>query len=383
MLKRDLASAVDMQNHYDYAKSLLTEAVYRRLFPGCVYGVVTPNASFVLAVGNHTYEEDSQAVTTGDFFDVASVTKSIPTSVLILRLIDEGVICRNTLDDPLRNYLPEFSGPYSEDVTIRHLLSFGIELNLTEKLESLDDVAEIEGAIMTAGLTRPPGLFRYANSTSFIAMRLIEKLYGMPYKLAAEKFVFDPLGIKGGFLSGNLDLQNVVPTEDGQHGLIHGVVHDEFSRHLFGKNGTISGAAGLFLNGEDGKKILESFCSPDGKQLFGKSEKLFGVSRFGESGFAGQIRTNQLSDPSHIYGLGFDILHDSYGPCACCTKDTMLITGFTGSVIMLQPSRGRGFFLFSNATFPKRHHRTEGRSPLYDLRQKLFHSLQVCKHCHE
>ncbi len=383
VLTRDFSCALDVSEHEKYVKGLLAKAVDTHLLPGGVYGAVTPKGSVLIPFGSQTYDPGSPVVTEKNFFDVASVTKSIPTSILILRLIDQGIICHKGFDEPVSMYLPELSGQYSEMLTIGHLLSFAFELNLTERLEKLGELEEIEQAIMTAGLVRPPGFFHYANTTSFIAMRLIESLYKTSYEDAARRFVFEPLGLDGGFLSGKMSLSNVSPSENGVDGLIHGVVHDEFSRHIFRVSKKQSGAAGLFLNGDDGIKILRSFCGAKFPSILGQYENLFGVSRFGANGFMGEIRKNQLNDPSHRYGLGFDILDRSYGPCGHCTDKTMLITGFTGCHLMLQPSRGVGMFLFSNATFPKRHHRSEGKSPIFELRRAIFHSLQVCKHCFE
>jgi CubicO group peptidase (beta-lactamase class C family) len=377
ILNKDYACALDKNAHVDFAQSLLLEGVSNKLFPGGVYGAITSDFEVLIPFGSHTYYTGLAPVTGATFYDVSSVTKSFPTSLLLLRLINQGSICKDTLDEPLAKYMPEFIG--GDMVTVRNLLSFGFELNLTSRLELLGGYEEIQRAIMNAGLARKPGFFRYSNSASFIAARLIERLYDKSYEDAAKEFVFEPLSLDGGFLSSKpLSPLEVAPSE----GNVCGVVHDEFSRHLFLGDGVQSGAAGLFLNGEDGMKILREFCrNSGGRKVLGDSYQ--SPTRFGEYGLWGEIKKNQLSDPEFVYGLGFDILDKEYGPCGCCTGDTALITGFTGCTIFLQPGRGKGFFLFTNSVYPQRRTRVEGKSPLYDLRQKLFHSLQVCKQCLE
>jgi CubicO group peptidase (beta-lactamase class C family) len=379
MPTKDYAYSVDQQMHIAFAKNLLLAGVDDGLFPGGVYGAITPDFEVLIPFGNHTYNTDASSILVDErtFYDVSSVTKSFPTSLLLLRLINQGHICRETLDETLDRYLPEFRG--GDSVTIKNLLSFGFELNLASRLELLGGYKEIHTAIMNAGIARSPGNFRYSNSASFIAARLIEKLYQKPYEDAAREFIFEPLSLSGGLLSGKMELSSVAPSEEGS---IHGVVHDEFSRHLLLGDGIHSGAAGVFLNGEDGMSILREFCRNNGgRKILGDPYQ--SLRRFGDRGIWGEMRSNQLNDPEFVYGLGFDILDKEYGPCGCCTEDTVLITGFTGCTIFLQPGRGKGFFLFTNSIYPKRRTRVEGKSPLYELRQKLFHSLQVCKHCLE
>lgn len=390
--KRDRTSPVDEKEHMKYVRDLLEEAVANELAPSFSYGAYYHSSSHhfwqrQIFVGGHTYEKGSPRVTAESFYDVASLTKTLPTSLLLLRLIDEGVICTETLDEPIQKYLPEFRGRLADLVTVKHILSFAIKLD-TElgrgqgagRIESLVGIGikGIHARIMASGLAYPPGFFAYHNTTSYIAARLIEKLYGMPYEEAADKFIFKPLGLEGGFLSGKLPLHLVTPTEMDGCMAIHGMTHDEFSRALEIMDGPKSGSAGLFLNGNDGMNILRNFCG------FNEERKLFGKltqrtpARFAPYGLFGQMRTNQLSDPEHIYGLGWDILDREYGDCACGPESTLLITGFTGCVIMIQPTQHRGFFLFSNSTFPHRRPKVGDKSPLYELRRKIYLSLQSC-----
>lgn len=391
--KRDRTSPVDEIMYTDYVDALCEEAIRNGLFPGCTFGAFYDAGSgyhwqYHRSYGTHTYDAGSPQVTNETFYDVASVTKTFPTSLLLLRLIDEGVICNETFDEPIQQYLPEFQGPWTKEVTVKHILSFAIKLDTNElgkgfgweRVESLVNLGpdRIQEIIMKSGLARPPGLFAYHNTTSYIARCLIEELYNMSYKHAAEKFILRPLGITGGFLSGRIAPELVPPTEMQDDQLVRGVVHDEFSRALQLMGGIPSGSAGLFLNGNDGMQILRNFCQVNVTKLFNKMVSRT-PGRFGGNGLAGQMRTNQLSDPDHIYGLGWDILDPSYGQCACGPESTMLITGFTGCVIMLQPTLRRGFFLFSNATFPHRHGEINGKNALYDLRRNLFLGLQSCK----
>jgi len=81
----------------------LQRAVQERVFPGCVLGIVnTQGERHILPVGHLTYESDAPLVTENTLYDLASVTKAIPGSSSLLKLIDEG---RLGLEDRLFEYV--------------------------------------------------------------------------------------------------------------------------------------------------------------------------------------------------------------------------------------------------------------------------------------
>lgn len=386
LLPRDFSSGLHEDEHRERVDYLIGAAMKRGIFSACVYGVVHHDTGpfsweFVKAYGHQMFDSSSEEVTPNTLFDVSSVTKSIATNMLLLRLIDNGTIMN--VDTPIKNWLgDQLVGDGMERVTVRHILSFGLHLDLNEPLHAMNSARLIRKKILSAGIFKPLGHFRYSNSTSFIAKLLIESIYNMPYEKAVEDFIRKPLELSGGLLSGEMDLRNVVPTQRlNDDSLIHGVVHDPFTRNYLRLSGQYTGAAGLFLSGNDGMKILRSMCYvPEAPRLFGQSDKLFGSSRFGEYGFGGFIRSNHLSDPDgHIYGLGFDILHPSYGPLDHLAKSAMLITGYTGCNMLFQPQYQQGFFLFTNSTFPNDKHAPGRQNPLYELRKQLFHLMQTDK----
>ena len=100
------------------------QAIEERVFPGCVIGVVRSNGEReVFPFGNLTYERDSPAVRGDTVYDVASITKSIPTASLALTLAAEG---KFALGDKLVTYIPEFRSKWREEITLEHLLRYGI-----------------------------------------------------------------------------------------------------------------------------------------------------------------------------------------------------------------------------------------------------------------
>jgi CubicO group peptidase (beta-lactamase class C family) len=72
------------------------------------------------AFGRLTYDRDAEAATPDTVFDLASLTKVIATTTLVMRAVDDGVL---SLDDPLASRLREWRGSDREMVTIRDALA--------------------------------------------------------------------------------------------------------------------------------------------------------------------------------------------------------------------------------------------------------------------
>ncbi len=100
-------------------------AIDEKVFPGCVVGVVTRDGErTVLPFGTLTYETNSPKVVSETIYDVASLTKSIPTSSLALMLIDSGKL---KLIDRLIDFIPEFRNSDRENVLVKHLMTYTLD----------------------------------------------------------------------------------------------------------------------------------------------------------------------------------------------------------------------------------------------------------------
>ena len=94
--------------------SVLERAVANKVFPGAVVGVYRESTQKVIPFGTLDY---SDPVTKDTIYDVASITKAIPTSSLALSLVDSGQL---SLENTITEYIPEFRHSM---VTIWHLLT--------------------------------------------------------------------------------------------------------------------------------------------------------------------------------------------------------------------------------------------------------------------
>ena len=100
--------------------SMILDAMQIKAFPGAQ--LVIGDREGLLYARNYGYHDYSRKreVTDRDLYDVASCTKVVSTTFVVMRLYDRGLL---RIDDPLVKYLPEFAGTTAESVTLGELLT--------------------------------------------------------------------------------------------------------------------------------------------------------------------------------------------------------------------------------------------------------------------
>jgi CubicO group peptidase (beta-lactamase class C family) len=136
-------------------------------------------------------------------FKVASITKSF-TAVLILQLYEQGKI---DLNQPIKTYLPAYTGEGAEKVTIHHLLTHtsgieNVEKNETEKFQKpwFDiyqkpyTTEQILTKFCSGKLVSEVGKkFDYNNGEYIILGKIIENIYNKPYEDVLKQQILAPL----------------------------------------------------------------------------------------------------------------------------------------------------------------------------------------------
>jgi CubicO group peptidase (beta-lactamase class C family) len=320
----------------------LKRAIAEKVFPGAVVGVVRRGGErSLIAEGRFTYEEGSRAVTEDMLYDVASITKSIPTGCIALKLIEEGKL---GLEDKLAKYLSEYKNNYTDETLIKHLLTYSVILDFPIPGFSVEKAMpeEIRHNLLTTNLKYPPGeKAQYTNSPALLLSLAIERITGSTVdKLGAEYF-FDPLGMRNSTFFPT-DKESIPPTEiDEWRGLVQGVVHDETSYVLAREHPV--GCAGLFSNAPDILTFLEMLLN----------EGSLADTQYFKSETVRQMHTNQLSLPDISMGLGWE-LNEPRFMGASARPSTFGKTGFTGTLCIIDPEREVAFVILSNRTYPKR-----------------------------
>jgi CubicO group peptidase (beta-lactamase class C family) len=321
----------------------INRAILEKVFPGCVVGFVSPHAEQTIAAfGTHTYDVSSSSMKQDSIFDVASITKAIPTSSLALQLIDKGMLHP---DDRLITYVPEFSNSSREKVLIRHLLTQTLNYNF--RLSALKDAGSdgILNAIFTTEFPNEPGSsFFYTNATSILLGMVVEKLNKECLAVTAQREFFDPLEMeRTSFFPDQFRKQDIVPSEiDAWRGrMVWGEIHDESAFVLRQK--MVAGSAGLFSTAPD---LMRFF------QMLLNNGKWQGRRYFSDNSIR-QMQTNQIPGLGLYAGLGWELNQKRYMG-SFCTSQTIGKTGFTGCVCICDIPRQTAMVLLTNYTFPAR-----------------------------
>jgi CubicO group peptidase (beta-lactamase class C family) len=143
-------------------------------------------------------------VTQVDRWHIGSITKSM-TATLVARLVESGRLSWDqTLESALGETAPQMRAEY-KGVTLRHLLShrsgLPAHIPLPELLrfsrDSVDARGERRAYAQTALAMTPEGApgakFVYSHSGYVVAGLMIERELGVPWEVALERYIFQPL----------------------------------------------------------------------------------------------------------------------------------------------------------------------------------------------
>jgi CubicO group peptidase (beta-lactamase class C family) len=322
------------------------KAIADNIFPGVVIGIVYASGQRILMpFGKLTYDENASAVREDTIYDIASVTKSIPTASLALHFLDEGKL---KLTDKLSTFVPEFRNSDRDLVTIKHLLTYtvgGYPLS-AYKMKTPQELYE---TIMTRDFSVKPGTgFLYANVPAFLLGLVVEKIGGHTLDNLALELFFKPLHMeRTSFFTRQFNSDDIAPTEiDSWRGLVCGSVHDESAYVFTEKGGKAVGHAGLFSTAPDLLNFLEMFLN----------EGDYHGHHYFSSEIIRALATNQISELNATTGLGWQLAEAGkegfMGRFA--GRHTFGKTGFTGASVVCDIERGVAFTILSNCIYPKR-----------------------------
>jgi CubicO group peptidase (beta-lactamase class C family) len=298
-------------------------------------------------------------------YDVASVTKSIPGSLALLKLLDDEWLA---LDDPLVKYVPEFdTDPAKRAVTLRHLLTYTLDLDVPAMssliLRGPDAIIE---HIIRAPLKAVPGsAYRYNNATALFTHLIVKCVTGKTLDQFADEVLFNPLGMtRTTFSPLRFSLSDIAPTEvsEWRGELMWGKVHDESTSVLQQKD--IVSIAGLFSTAPDMLQVVEMLLCG------GES----GGRRFFAESLVREMGKNQFPESTFFTGLGWEINEQYF--MGNHAADCFGKTGFTGCSVTVNQKLGVGVVLLANAIHPKRPESSASRNLLRsDLANIIFDTM--------
>ena len=363
--------------NFSKADSILSQAV----------GTITPAAQLVIrhqggvvhdvAMGFLDPETKVRPVNAETLFDLASLTKLFTTTAFML-LVEQGKV---SVDDPVCNVLPEFSGmrpiqPYENPlawgetvsvadqagmvdagkVTFRNLLAHNSGLPAWRAFKDQPDAESATRLALDTFFSYPLGERVLYSDVGLILLGLaLSTLTGSPLEEAIYQRVTKPLELSAHYQpTVPFQLaQNIAPTEfcKWRRRRIVGEVHDESAWRL----GGVAGHAGLFGHAHD-------------------------VAAFGQSFLdASLLRREAISEMTRLQaefdctrrGLGFALWSpDPEASSNPFSPSTFGHTGFTGTCLWVDPARALVVALLTNEVYNGR----EGRR-IADLRVQIHRAI--------
>ncbi|PWK29124.1 serine hydrolase domain-containing protein [Actinoplanes xinjiangensis] len=293
------------------------------------------------------------AMRTDSIFDLASLAK-VYTSILLLQQVDKGTV---DLDAPVVRYLPGFTGTGKGRITVRMLLTHTSGLPVGATVKGLPSPAARRAAVLATPLVKnatPGTVYRYSSVGLMVAAQIVERVTGTGLDAALKAGITGPLGLRGtGFtplkwLSRNDQAARLAATDArSSRGLLRGVVHDDVANQM----GGVIGSAGLFGTARDVAVI--------GRLLLGGGT--YGGRRLLSAAIVKEMLTNQNKglpavDPDRPgrpsdHGLGVT-LRQPWFMGALSSPGTFGHTGFTGTSLLVDPSRKLVLALLTNRAHP-------------------------------
>lgn len=332
-------------------RSLLEGAVEEGVFPGARLLVSHKGRCvFDYTVGWRRIIPDRKPLLPHTIFDLASLTKPLATTLVLMGLVDRGSIA---LDEPLALRFPDQPlGPKSK-ITVRDLLChrsgmaawrpFYIDVSgLPEK----ERKAYIRRRIMELPLEAPPGSKTLYSDLGFMVLEwIIERTVGSDLGPYVTEGLLAPLGLGMIFPAGRrlpFPDETYAATEDCpfRGRVLEGETHDEnawslggFAGHagLFGTAYAVDRLLNLALENYYGERL--DLCSPDTiRQFFKRQDPQWGT-----------------------WALGWDTPSDKGSSAGSLfSKNTVGHLGFTGTSVWVDLERRITVTFLTNRVHPTR-----------------------------
>ena len=166
-------------------------------------------------------------------FDVASLTKPVVTTTLLMMLREKGML---NLNDSVQLHLPVFNGREKERITLKHLLTHISGLPAWANLyESVENSEEARTRLLNIPLEFSPEKKMIYSCLGFLVLgEVISKITGKRLSNLFNDKIAKPLKLHNSMFSPEKklnDLSKIAPTENCafRKKLLRGIVHDENS----------------------------------------------------------------------------------------------------------------------------------------------------------
>jgi serine-type D-Ala-D-Ala carboxypeptidase len=326
---------------YDTVAKVLDRALTDSAFPGAIAVVGNHDGVLVERAVGHIDWSPSPAPDDHTLWDIASLTKVTGMTAAMMQLVEQGKI---DLDAPAQRYIPEWTGPNKERVTVRHLLTHSSGLPAFKPYDKITTNADSIAKLMFATPldTLPGARMVYSDIGAYMLGRLVERVSGETLDQYVVRHVFQPLGMNetrynppAGWMA------RIAPTEIDplRGGKVRGKVHDERAYYL----GGVSAHAGIFSSAHDLARFARMYLNGgtlDGVRVV-RPETIQRFTTLQDSTLSN--RALGWEKPTGRNSAGHLMSSRAFGH-----------TGFTGTSIWIDPSRDLFVILLSNRVNPTR-----------------------------
>jgi len=362
------------------------EAVTQGVFPGAVL-LVGKGDEIVYehAFGSRSLVPTSSPMHTGTIFDLASLTKPLATTVVMMLLISEKKIC---LDDRVTRFFPAFGVFGKHEITLRHLLNHSSGLPhwrpYYEDVLKSDKTGEANFVASQAAKQNvfkqihrekpvsPAGLQGLYSDLGFMVLgEIVETISDSTLDRFCQDRIFEPLGLESTFFvdltrSTSQRLQAIeemiAPTENcpWRKKVLCGEVHDDNAYAL----GGVAGHAGLFSSVRDIHQLLACL-----------NRCLRGSDSFLPQTLVEEFLSKDEAVKNSTYALGWDTPSESRSSSGkYFSPHSVGHLGFTGTSIWWDLEKNSHVVLLSNRVHPTRKNEKirEFRPYVHDLIMKTL-----------
>uniref|UniRef100_Q3ATC5 D-alanyl-D-alanine carboxypeptidease, putative n=1 Tax=Chlorobium chlorochromatii (strain CaD3) TaxID=340177 RepID=Q3ATC5_CHLCH len=320
--------------------ALMQQAVRDSVFPGASIAVLhRDKVVFHKGFGRHTYQPSSTVVDTTTIYDLASLTKVVATTNMVMQLVERDSL---KLHEPVATYLPTFAQRGKDRVTIEQLLRHTSGLRAHEHYgETCKTANGVFNTIYDDTLLSAPGsVTRYSDLGFMLLGKIIEQQTGASLAANFNQRFAKPLGMANTMFTPPTFLYDrIAPVEADNNWHLtttRPLVHDQNCALL----GGVAGHAGLFGTTNDLIGMVRMWMNEgkvDGKRY---------VKAATHRAFTKQENTARA--------LGWD-KRSAQGYSSAGTRFSMESyghLGFTGTSIWIDPKQELAVILLSNRVYP-------------------------------
>jgi len=329
----------------EYLSSYINNLVKRGCFPGAVVLVARRGrVAFYRAYGYAQKYPEKRLMTKNTIFDLASLTKVVSTTPVIMSLIEDGYL---ELWDTIRDYIPNFNHRKKSEITLWHLLTHTSGLPNRPLYSILSSPADTINFISQVELDYAPGTrVQYSDLGMILLGYIAEKVSGKSLEQLFNERIRRKLKLNDTMYNPPQNLKHRIAATEfckWRKRIIVGEVHDENAYFL----GGVAGHAGLFSTAWDLAVYAQTLLNGG---IYEKQRILSPLS-------IKLMTKNHLEELGEFRGLGWVISPGGKKKCSCgnlLSERAFGHTGFTGTSLWIDPTYQLIIVLLTNRIHPTR-----------------------------